>query len=112
MGVRRVRLTGGEPMVHPTLSALVRDLRTLDLEDIAVTTNGSLPTKSDLKELKDAGLDRITVSLDSIREDRFAHITRSNTGVARVLQTVEWAKEVGLNPVKVNAVVIRGFNEP
>ncbi len=111
MGVRRIRLTGGEPMVHPTLSALIRDLRKLDLEDIALTTNGSLSTKADLQELKDAGLDRITVSLDSVREDRFAHITRSSTTVARVLQTVQWAKEVGLNPVKINAVVIRGFNE-
>jgi len=111
MGVRRIRLTGGEPMVHPTLSALVRDLRALDLEDIALTTNGSLSTKADLQELKDAGLDRITVSLDSVREERFAHITRSSTPVARVLQTVAWAKEVGLNPVKINAVIIRGFNE-
>ena len=86
MGVRRIRLTGGEPMVHPTLSALIRDLRKLDLEDIALTTNGSLSTKDDLQELKDAGLDRITVSLDSVREDRFAHITRSSTTVKRVLQ--------------------------
>ena len=111
MGVRRIRLTGGEPMVHPTLSALIRDLRTLDLQDIALTTNGSLSTKSDLQELKDSGLDRITVSLDSVREDRFAHITRSSTSVARVLQTVQWAKEVGLNPVKINAVIIKGFND-
>ncbi|MGV6814619.1 MAG: GTP 3',8-cyclase MoaA [Phycisphaerales bacterium] len=111
MGVKRVRLTGGEPMVHPTLSALIRDLRRLDLEDIALTTNGSLSTKEDLQELKDAGLDRITVSLDSVREDRFRHITRSNSSVARVLQTVAWAKEVGLKPVKINAVVFRGFND-
>ncbi len=111
MGVRRVRLTGGEPMVHPTLSALIRDLRGLDLEDIALTTNGSVATKSDLLELKDAGLDRLTVSLDSVREDRFAYITRSSSSVARVLKTIEWAKEVGLNPVKLNAVVIRGFND-
>jgi cyclic pyranopterin phosphate synthase len=111
MGVKRIRLTGGEPMVHPTLSALIRDLRKLDLEDIALTTNGSLSTKEDLQELKDAGLDRITVSLDSVREDRFAHITRSSTTIARVLQTVQWAQEAGLNPVKINAVVIRGFND-
>ncbi len=111
MGVKRIRLTGGEPMVHPTLSALIRDLKALDIEDIALTTNGSLSTKADLQELKDAGLDRITVSLDSVREDRFTHITRSESSVARVLQTVRWAKEVGLNPVKINAVVIRGFNE-
>ncbi len=111
MGVRRIRLTGGEPMVHPTLSALIRDLRELNLEDIALTTNGSLSTKTDLQELKDAGLDRITVSLDSVREDRFTHITRSSSSVARVLQTVQWAKKVGLNPVKINAVIIRGFNE-
>ncbi len=111
MGVRRIRLTGGEPMVHPTLSALIRDLRKLDLEDIALTTNGSLSTKADLQELKDAGLDRITVSLDSVREDRFAHITRSSVSVARVLQTVRWAKDVGLGPVKINSVVIRGFND-
>ena len=111
MGVRRIRLTGGEPMIHPTLSALVGDLHSVGLDDIAVTTNGSLSTKEDLQELKEAGLDRITVSLDSVREDRFGYITRSTSSVARVLKTVQWAKEVGLNPVKINAVIIRGFNE-
>jgi len=111
LGVRHIRLTGGEPMVHPTLSALIRDLRKLDLEDIALTTNGSLSTRDDLAELKGAGLDRITVSLDTLREDRFAHITRSDATVARVLETVRWAKEVGLGPVKVNAVIMRGFND-
>lgn len=110
MGVRRVRLTGGEPMVHPTLAALVRDLRALDLQDISLTTNGSLSTRADLLELKNAGLDRITVSLDTLRQDRFEQITRSNSTVARVLQTVQWAQQVGLNPVKINAVIIRGFN--
>jgi len=111
MGVKRIRLTGGEPMVHPTLPALIRDLHAIGLEDIALTTNGSLSTRADLQELKEAGLDRLTVSLDSVREDRFAHITRSQSSVARVLQTVEWAREVGLSPVKLNAVIIRGFNE-
>ncbi len=111
MGVRRIRLTGGEPMVHPTLAALIADLRALDLEDISMTTNGSLSSKADLQTLKEAGLDRITISLDSCREDRFAHITRSQSSVARVLQSVQWAREVGLHPVKINAVIIRGFND-
>jgi len=111
LGVRRVRLTGGEPTLHPTLTALIRDLRDAGVEDIAMTTNGSVATREELRALKNSGLDRLSVSIDSLREDRFAQITRSKTGVARVLQTIADARDVGLTPVKVNVVVMRGFND-
>ena len=111
LGVRRVRLTGGEPTLHPTLLELIEDLRQAGVEDIAMTTNGSVASRDDLRAIKSAGLDRLSVSIDTLREDRFARITRSSSSVARVLQTIEDACEVGLAPVKVNVVVIRGFND-
>jgi cyclic pyranopterin phosphate synthase len=111
LGVRRVRLTGGEPTLHPTLLELIADLHAIGLDDLAMTTNGSVLTRDELRACKDAGLDRLTVSLDTLREDRFAHIARSESSVARVVRTIEDAVGVGLGPVKVNAVVMRGFND-
>ncbi|MCB9838004.1 MAG: GTP 3',8-cyclase MoaA [Phycisphaeraceae bacterium] len=111
LGVRRVRLTGGEPTLHPTLTELIADLRAIGLDDLSMTTNGAVATRDELAAYRRAGIDRLTVSIDSLREDRFARITRSVSGVARVIRTVEDAIEVGLTPVKVNAVVIRGFND-
>lgn len=111
LGVRRIRLTGGEPALHPTLLELIADLHAIGLDDLAMTTNGSVLTRDELRACRDAGLDRITVSLDTLREDRFAHIARSTSTVARVVQTIEDAVAVGLGPVKVNVVVMRGFND-
>lgn len=111
MGVRRVRLTGGEPALHPSLLELIADLRVVGLDDLAMTTNGSVLTREELRRCREAGLDRLTVSIDSLREERFAAITRSQSSVERVLRTIGDAVEVGLAPVKVNVVVMRGFNE-
>ena len=111
LGVRRLRLTGGEPTLHPTLLELIADLRAVGVDDIAMTTNGSVASRDDLRALKDAGLDRLSVSIDTLREDRFAQITRSTSSVARVLKTIEDARDAGLAPVKVNVVVMRGFND-
>lgn len=111
LGVRRVRLTGGEPTLHPTLHALVADLHALGLEDIAMTSNGSLANRQELAQFQRAGLNRVTFSLDSLRDDRYQGLTRSSTTPERVLQSVADAKALGLDPVRVNAVVIRGFND-
>ncbi|USN99619.1 MAG: GTP 3',8-cyclase MoaA [Phycisphaeraceae bacterium] len=111
LGVRRVRLTGGEPSIHPTLDALIRDIWAVGLDDLSMTSNGSVLNEGELAQLKDAGLQRLTVSLDSLRTDRFRALTRSAATPARVLETVEAAKRVGLEPVRINAVIVRGFND-
>ena len=111
MGVERVRLTGGEPTLHPTLTELIADLSALGLRDLAMTTNGSTATEADLGAWRAAGLRRLSVSLDSLRPDRFAEVTRSAGGPERVIETIVAAKRAGLEPVRVNVVVIRGVND-
>ena len=111
LGVRKVRLTGGEPLLRKELEWLVRGLRAIDgIEDIALTTNGSLLARQ-AKALADAGLDRVTVSLDSLDDDTFRAMNDVRYPVARVLEAIDAAIEVGLTPVKVNMVVKRGVNE-
>ena len=115
LGIEKIRLTGGEPLLRRGLTDLVRELsrlRTLDGEllDLAVTTNGHL--LEDLAEpLRDAGLSRITVSMDAVDADKFARITRVPGSFERVLRGVRAAIRAGLAPVKVNCVLLRGFNE-
>jgi cyclic pyranopterin phosphate synthase len=104
-------VTGGEPTVHPRLKEIISGLSGLGLDDLAMTTNGSLSDEASLLEWKRSGLQRITISIDSIRPERFAQVTRSNTSPARILEAISAAKRVGLNPVKVNAVIVRGVNE-
>ena len=111
LGLRKVRLTGGEPLLRKELEWLIRGLREIDgVEDIALTTNGSvLPKKAEL--LKEAGLDRVTVSLDSLDDDTFRAMNDVNFPVARVLAGIDAAIAAGLTPVKVNMVVKRGVND-
>ncbi|MGE5323406.1 MAG: GTP 3',8-cyclase MoaA [Actinomycetota bacterium] len=115
LGIEKVRLTGGEPLLRNGLVGFVRDvaaLRTLDGKqpDIAITTNGHL--LADLAEpLKQAGLRRATVSMDAVDPEKFARITRVPKGYDRVLAGIRAARRAGLEPVKVNAVLLRGFNE-
>jgi cyclic pyranopterin phosphate synthase len=115
LGIEKVRLTGGEPLLRNGLVGFVRDvaaLRTLDGKqpDIAITTNGHL--LADLVEpLKQAGLRRATVSMDAVDPVKFARITRVPKGYDQVLAGIRAAKRAGLEPVKVNAVLLRGFNE-
>lgn len=115
LGIEKVRLTGGEPLLRNGLIDFVRDvaaLRTLDgqIPDIAITTNGHL--LADLVEpLKKAGLRRATVSMDAVDPEKFARITRVPKGYDNVLAGIRAAKRAGLEPVKVNAVLLRGFNE-
>jgi cyclic pyranopterin phosphate synthase len=110
LGIRKIRLTGGEPLLRSGLVPFVARLRRLDIDDLAITTNGHL-LEGMAHDLKAAGLDRVTVSLDSVQPERFARITRVKTGFERVLAGIRAARTAGLAPVKVNAVLLRGFND-
>jgi cyclic pyranopterin phosphate synthase len=110
LGVRFVRLTGGEPLVRRDLTSLIRDLRSIPaIESLTVTTNGILLAET-AASLRDAGLTRVNVSLDTLREERYKEITRGGE-LAQVLAGLSAAQEAGLSPVKINCVVIRGFND-
>jgi cyclic pyranopterin phosphate synthase len=110
LGVRAVKLTGGEPTVRPDLPDIVRRLRALDPDlDLSLTTNGYLLDRL-AGPLRDAGLDRATVSCDSLIRHRFAEMTRRDA-LDRVLAGLRAAREAGLVPIKVNCVVIRGTND-
>jgi GTP 3',8-cyclase len=108
-GVRRFRVTGGEPLVRRGVETLVEKLARLNPDDLALTTNG-LHLGEKAGALKAAGLRRVTVSLDTLRRDRFETITR-RTGFDLILEGIEAARRAGLSPVKVNTVVIRGVND-
>lgn len=110
LGLKKVRITGGEPLLRKDLSKLVSMIRGLSDEiDIAITTNGVLLSKY-AKELAEAGLSRVTVSLDAFSDQLFKEMSDSNYSVTEVLQGVSSALEAGL-PVKVNSVIKRGKNE-
>ena len=115
MGITKVRLTGGEPLLRKGIIEFVRDLSKLrdseqDPLDIAITTNGHLLADM-AQSLKDAGLNRITVSMDAVDPDRFTRITRVPRGYDHVLAGIRAARRAGLWPLKVNCVLMRGFNE-
>jgi GTP 3',8-cyclase len=114
MGISKIRLTGGEPLLRKGVVEFVRQLSRLRSAegrlDIALTTNGHLLADV-AQELKDAGLSRATVSMDAVDPDRFARITRVPNGFDHVLAGIRAAKHSGLGPVKVNCVLMRGFNE-
>src|SRR5882672_2499386 len=111
LGVRKVRLTGGEPLLRANLADLVGELTSLEgVEDVALTTNGVLLGKY-AAELKANGLDRVTVSLDSLDDAVFTQMSGGFAGKAQVLEGIEHAIRAGLAPVKVNTVVERGIND-
>jgi GTP 3',8-cyclase len=110
LGVRKIRLTGGEPLVRRDLERLIALLATIDGVELTLTTNGSLlPQKA--QALREAGLRRVTVSLDSLDDDVFRAMNDVDFPVARVLEGIEAAAAAGLSPVKVNMVVKRGVND-
>jgi cyclic pyranopterin phosphate synthase len=110
LGISKVRLTGGEPLVRANLSELVVKLAAIpEIDDISLTTNGIL-LKNFARELKQAGLKRVNVSLDSLDADKFERITRFHK-LDDVLQGISAAKENELTPVKINVVVMRGIND-
>jgi len=115
LGIKKIRLTGGEPLLRSGVVDFVRQLSTLRSADgqeldLAMTTNGHLLAEM-AKPLKDAGLNRITVSMDAVDPDRFARITRVPNGYDHVLEGIQASRRTGLWPVKVNCVLMRGFNE-
>ncbi len=111
LGVRKIRLTGGEPLLRRDLPALVGMLAQInDVEDITLTTNGSLLERQ-AQALADAGLRRISVSLDSLNEQTFARMNDVGFPVSAVLDGIAAADRAGLRPIKVNMVVRRGLNE-
>jgi GTP 3',8-cyclase len=109
LGVSKIRLTGGEPLVRKQLHRLVAMLAELDVE-ITLTTNGSLLARQ-ARALAQAGLDRVTVSLDSLDEATFRAMNDADFPVAKVIEGIEAAAAEGLAPVKINMVVKRGVNE-
>jgi cyclic pyranopterin phosphate synthase len=112
LGIEKIRLTGGEPMMRRDIETIIEKLAALKskgLRDLALTTNGYfLPDRA--QALKDAGLDRITISLDSLKRDTFKQMTGVDV-LDRVLAGIEAAKSAGLQPIKINAVIVRGHNE-
>src|ERR1700687_3931682 len=111
LGVRKLRLTGGEPLLRANLADLIGDLTAVPgIEDIALTTNGVLLAKY-AAELKAAGLERITVSLDSLDPQVFAKMSGGFDNVAEVLNGIDHALRAGLSPIKINAVIERGLND-
>jgi GTP 3',8-cyclase len=115
LGIEKVRLTGGEPLLRRGLTDLIRDLAKLRTNageklDIALTTNGHL-LEDQAAQLKDAGLSRITVSMDAVDAATFEHITRVPGSFDRVLRGIRAAQSAALAPVKVNCVLLRGFND-
>jgi cyclic pyranopterin phosphate synthase len=110
LGVEKIRLTGGEPLVRRNIERLIEMLARIPGIDLALTTNGSALAKK-AEGLRGAGLERITVSLDSLDDRVFRAMNDVDFPVARVLEGINAASEAGLNPVKVNVVVKRGLNE-
>ena len=110
LGIRKVRITGGEPLVRKGIAAFVSSLTSVPrIVDFCLTTNGIL-LKGLARDLKQAGLNRVTVSLDSLRRDRFERIT-GRDALHDVLDGIEAALEAGLLPLKINVVVMQGMNE-
>lgn len=109
LGVTKIRLTGGEPTLRGDLAEIIEALKEMGVEEIALTTNGIL-----LEDLaatyKAAGLDRVNISLDTLNPDKFSKITRGGD-LSRVFKGIEKALEVGLDPIKINVVLMRGFND-
>jgi len=109
-GIVKVRLTGGEPLLRKNIEHLIEKIAAIGGLDIALTTNGSLLAKK-ARSLRDAGLDRVTVSLDAIDEPTFQKMNDAGFPVSDVLDGIAAAAEAGLGPIKVNMVVKRGLNE-
>jgi cyclic pyranopterin phosphate synthase len=111
LGIEKIRLTGGEPLIRKDVPVLVRELAKLKpgLRDLALTTNGyDLPRHAEA--LKSSGLDRVTISLDSLRPERFREITGVDA-FDKAVAAIRAARSIGFEPVKINAVVVRGRND-
>ena len=110
LGIRKIRLTGGEPLLRHELEKLIQMLAQIPDMELALTTNGSLLARK-AQALKDAGLDRVTVSLDSLEDAVFKAMNDVGFPVAQILEGIRAAEKVGFSPIKINMVVKRGVNE-
>lgn len=111
LGVKKVRITGGEPLVRKDLESLISRINSIDSElDIALTTNGYLLAEK-VQNLKDAGLSRLTVSLDSLDEVTYKKMNGKGFGPDKVLNGIKRAEQIGFSPVKINVVVQKGYND-
>lgn len=109
LGINKIRFTGGEPLVRKGISGLIDRVSKLEnMQDISMTTNGIL-LKAMGQELKEAGLKRVNISLDTLNKDKYSQITRGGN-LDHVLAGIEEAKRLGLSPIKINTVLIGGFN--
>jgi len=110
VGVKKIRLTGGEPLIRKGISLLISKIKLMpEIDDLALTTNGTNFAEQ-AEKLKHAGLKRVNFSLDSLQKDRFQYITRGGN-LNKVLEAIEAALLLDLKPVKINTVLIRGFND-
>jgi GTP 3',8-cyclase len=109
LGVEKIRLTGGEPLVRRNLHTLIKRLATLKGLDLSLTTNGALLAEQ-AQDLHSAGLQRVNVSIDTLKVNRFKELTKRGD-LDKVLEGLFAAKRVGMAPIKINAVIIRGLNE-
>src|SRR5271170_5823018 len=109
MGIRKVRVTGGEPLVRPGVEEFVARLKAIGVQDLSMTTNGHLLAER-CDRLVAAGLNRINISLDSLDREKFQRITRTNT-FDQVIAGIDAAQASSLRPVKLNAVLVRGVND-
>jgi len=110
LGINKIRLTGGEPLVRAELPKLIKMLSRIEgIQELSMTTNGTL-LKNNALALRQAGLSRVNVSLDTLKPDRFRYITRLGR-LKDVLEGISAAKEAGFDPVKINTVVMRGIND-
>ncbi len=110
LGITKIRITGGEPLIRKGIQSLIASIASMqDVRDISLTTNGIL-LKRYARELKSAGLKRINVSLDTLKEDRFKKLCGME-GVQQVLEGIDEAMSAGISPIKVNTVLIKGFND-
>jgi cyclic pyranopterin phosphate synthase len=110
LGITKLRITGGEPLIRKDLPELIRQLNAIEgINDIGMTTNGFF-LKEHAQSLKDAGLHRVNVSLDTLVKEKFVEITRRDA-IQNVLDGIRAAGEVGFRPIKINAVAIRGFTD-
>lgn len=109
LGIKKVRLTGGEPLIRKGLTNLIQDLRAIEgIEEVTLTTNGTL-LHEQVQSLKEVGLDRINVSLDSLDKQMYSNITRGGD-LTVVLKGIETARALGMFPIKINVVLIQGEN--
>ena len=111
IGVEKLRITGGEPLLRKDLNLLIKDLKSIDnIKEIALTTNGFL-LKKHAQSLRESGLDRLTVSLDSLNSDSYKKLNGQNLDLNKTLESIEFANYVGFENIKINTVVMKGVNE-